>query len=126
MLYIIVCIAHYVKLKDDISGGVFSNGKISKPMTDHDRPRMHAAQGVCRRILVEAGARPDTILTTPLRGTHPSGTVRIGTLVDENLQTEAPGLFVCDASFFPEALGRPTVLTIIGLGKRLAKQLLQH
>jgi choline dehydrogenase-like flavoprotein len=115
-----------IKLKDDISGGVFPNGKISKPMTDHDRPRMRAAEEVCRRILVEAGARVDTLFTTPLRGTHPSGTVRIGTLVDKNLQTEARGLYVCDASVFPEALGRPTVLTIIGLGKRLAKRLQQH
>jgi choline dehydrogenase-like flavoprotein len=114
-----------IKLKDDISGGVFSNGKISKPMTDHDRPRMRAAEEVCRRILIEAGAKPETIFTTPLRGTHPSGTVRLGTLVDENLQTEIQGLYVCDASVFPEALARPTVLTIIGLGKRLAKHILQ-
>jgi choline dehydrogenase-like flavoprotein len=114
-----------IKLKDDVSGGVFPNGKISKPMTDHDRSRMRAAEEVCRRILIEAGARPETIFTTPLRGTHPSGTVRIGTLVDENLQTEIQGLYVCDASVFPEALARPTVLTIIGLGKRLAKNILQ-
>jgi choline dehydrogenase-like flavoprotein len=112
-----------IKLKDDISGGVFPNGKISKPMTDHDRPRMRAAEEVCQSILIEAGARPETIFTTPLRGTHPSSTVRIGSLVDENLKTEVPGLYVCDASVFPEALGRPTVLTIIGLSKRLAKML---
>ena len=43
--------------------------------------------------LVEAGARPETIFTTPLRGTHPSGTVRVGKLVDETLQTEIEGLF---------------------------------
>ena len=113
-----------IKLKDDVSGGVFPTGKISKPMTDHDRPRMRAAEEVCRRILIEAGARPETIFTTPLRGTHPSGTVRIGTTVDQNLQTEIQGLYVCDASVFPEALARPTVLTIVGLGKRLAKNIL--
>lgn len=113
-----------IKLKDDVSGGVFPNGRISKPMTDHDRLRMRAAEEVCRRILIEAGARPETIFTTPLRGTHPSGTVRVGTLVDENLQTETQGLYVCDASVFPEALARPTVLTIIGLGKRLAKNIM--
>jgi choline dehydrogenase-like flavoprotein len=112
-----------IKLKDDVSGGVFPDGKISKPMTDHDRPRMRAAEEVCRRILLKAGARPETIFTTPLRGTHPSGTVRVGTLVDENLQTEIQGLYVCDASVFPEALARPTVLTIIGLSKRLAKHI---
>ena len=112
-----------IKLKDDVSGGVFPDGKISKPMTDHDRPRMRAAEEVCRRILIEAGAKLETIFTTPLRGTHPSGTVRVGELVDENLQTEVQGLYVCDASVFPEALARPTVLTIIGLGKRLAKHI---
>jgi len=112
-----------IKLKDEISGGVFPDGKISKPMTDNDRPRMRAAEEVCRRILLEAGAIADSIFTTPLRGTHPSGTVRIGTIVDENLQTEVQGLYACDASVFPEALGRPTVLTIIGLGKRLSKRL---
>jgi choline dehydrogenase-like flavoprotein len=63
---------------------------------------------------------------TPLRGTHPSGTVRIGEMLDDNLQTEIQGLYVCDASTFPEALARPTVLTIIGLGKRLAKHLLSE
>ena len=112
-----------IKLKDEISGDVFPDGKISKPLTDNDRPRLKMAEDVCHKILIEAGAQPDTIFMTPLRGTHPSGTVRIGTMLDTNLQTETPGLYVCDASVFPEALDRPTVLTIIGLAKRLAKHL---
>jgi choline dehydrogenase-like flavoprotein len=32
-------------------------------------------------------------------------------------------LYVCDASVFPEALGRPTVLTILALGRRLARSI---
>ena len=113
-----------IKLKDEVSGGVFPNGKISKPLTKNDRPRLKAAEDVCRKILVEAGADPDSIFMTPLRGTHPSGTVRIGRMLDQNLQTEIEGLYVCDASTFPEALDRPTVLTIISLAKRLSKHLL--
>jgi len=112
-----------IKLKDEISGGVFPDGKISKPLTDNDRPRLKMAEDMCHKILIEAGAKPDTIFMTPLRGTHPSGTVRIGEMLNTNLQTETPGLYVCDASVFPEALDRPTVLTIIGLAKRLAKHL---
>jgi choline dehydrogenase-like flavoprotein len=46
-------------------------------------------------------------------------------MLDENLRTEVENLYVCDASCFPEALDRPTVLTIIGLGKRLGEHLLQ-
>jgi choline dehydrogenase-like flavoprotein len=112
-----------IKLKDEISGGVFPDGKISKPLTANDRSRLAQAEEVCREILIEAGAERSSIFMTPLRGTHPSGTVRLGTMVDQNLQTETPGLYVCDASVFPEALDRPTVLTIIGLAKRLAKHL---
>jgi choline dehydrogenase-like flavoprotein len=112
-----------IKLKDSISGGVFADGKISKPLTGNDRERQMMAEDVCHKILIEAGAKPDTIFTTPLRGTHPSGTVRIGEMLDNNLETEVKGLYACDASTFPEALARPTVLTIIGLGKRLARTL---
>lgn len=112
-----------IKLKDDLTGGVRPNGSISKPLVDADRERLASARRVADRILVEAGADPQQLFATPLRGTHPSSTVRIGTLLDNDLQTEYNGLYVCDASVFPEALGRPTVLTIIGLGLRLARRL---
>lgn len=112
-----------IKLKDEISGGVFPDGRIRKPLTPRDRERLAEAEGVCRRILVRAGAEASSIFRTPLRGTHPSGTVRIGTHVDRELATPVRGLFVCDASVFPEALDRPTVLTIVALGKRLARHI---
>ncbi|MBK7919662.1 MAG: GMC family oxidoreductase [Chloroflexi bacterium] len=113
-----------IKLKDEISGGVGVNGRIHKGLTAHDRQRMARAEAVAGRILRQAGCDPDTIFTTPIRGTHPSGTVRLGTMLDTNLQTEIENLYVCDASVFPEALARPTVLTIIALAKRLAAHIL--
>jgi choline dehydrogenase-like flavoprotein len=113
-----------VKVKDEISGGITVEGRISKPTTEQDRYRMNHGLIVSRRILTAAGCDPDSIYATRLRGTHPSGTVRIGQMLDENLQTEVRNLYVCDASTFPEALCRPTVLTIIGLGKRLSDHLL--
>jgi choline dehydrogenase-like flavoprotein len=112
-----------IKLKDEVSGGVFPDGTISKPLTEGDRSRLAGAEDICRKILVRAGADPDSIFTSPLRGTHPSGTVRLGSMLDRDLRTEVEGLYVCDASTFPEALGRPTVLTIIGLARRLGKHL---
>lgn len=115
-----------IKLKDEISGGVFADGTISKPLSKTDSFHLKEAEEISRKILIEAGADPATIFTTPSRGTHPSGTVRIGTMLGTDLQTEVKGLYVCDASTFPEALGRPTVLTIIGLAKRLAKQILHE
>jgi len=71
--------------------------------------------------LIEAGAKKSSIYMRSLIGTHPSGTIRIGSMLDTHLKSEIDGLYVCDASVFPEALDRPTVLTIIGLGKRMDK-----
>jgi choline dehydrogenase-like flavoprotein len=113
-----------IKLKDEISGGIYPDGKIRKPLTAADTERLNDAFEVCRRILIEAGAKKSSIFMRPMIGTHPSGTARIGDLVDTDLKTEAEGLYVCDASVFPEALDRPTVLTIIGLAKRLSKHLI--
>ena len=115
-----------IKIKDDISGSISLDGEISKPMSERDQYRLNHGAIVARQILVRAGAAPDSIFMTPLRGTHPSGTVRLGQMLDDNLQTEVAGLYVCDASTFPEALDRPTVLTILALGKRLAAHLLAN
>ncbi|HRQ39142.1 MAG TPA: GMC family oxidoreductase N-terminal domain-containing protein [Chloroflexota bacterium] len=115
-----------IKLKDEISGFVRAQPRgftVSKGLTEDDRQRLAVAETVAGRILRQAGCDPDTIFTTPLRGTHPSGTVRLGEMLTTNLETEISNLYVCDASVFPEALARPTVLTIIALGKRLAAHL---
>ena len=110
-----------IKLTDELSGGVDASGRVDKGLTERDRARLAAAEVVARRILAQAGCDSATFVTTPLRGTHPSATARIGSVVDENLHTEIRGLYVCDASVFPRALGRPTVLTILALGRRLAR-----
>lgn len=115
-----------IKLKDDISGYVRAKKRgftIRKGLTPHDQQRVAQAEQTAARILRKAGCDPDTIFSTPLRGTHPSGTVRIGEMLTTNLETEIQNLYVCDASVFPEALARPTVLTIISLAKRLAEYL---
>jgi len=115
-----------IKLKDDISGAIYPDGKISKPMTPGDNERLNLAYTVCKKILVEAGASRSSIFMRPFIGTHPSGTVRIGTMLNTDLQTEIDGLYVCDASVFPESLDRPTVLTIISLAKRFANYWLER
>jgi hypothetical protein len=115
-----------IKLKDEVSGALESERRISKPFTPGDQRKLDRAAEVARRILVKAGADPASVFITPMRGTHPCATVRIGDVLDHGLQTEIENLYVCDASAFPEALDRPTVLTIIGLGKRLSEHLLAN
>jgi choline dehydrogenase-like flavoprotein len=114
-----------IKVTDEVSGIVSIERRISKALTERDRERLHHATVVSRQILVKAGCDPDSIFVSRLRGTHPSATVRLGEMVDGNLQTAVKNLFVCDASVFPEALGLPTVLTIISFAKRLSDHLLK-
>ncbi|MFW6206645.1 MAG: GMC oxidoreductase, partial [Gemmatimonadota bacterium] len=112
-----------IKIKDRVSGEIAPDGSIDKPLAEEDRRRLDHGIGVARRILERAGCDPDATVVSPLRGTHPSATARIGELVDRSLQTPVKGLYVCDASVFPEALDAPTVLTIIALGRRLGEHL---
>jgi choline dehydrogenase-like flavoprotein len=112
-----------IKLRDELSGGIDSRGRVSKGLTKSDDERLARAEEVARRILLAAGCAGDTMIRTPLRGTHPCATARIGDVVDTHLQTRVHNLHVCDASVFPEALGRPTVLTILALARRLARRL---
>jgi choline dehydrogenase-like flavoprotein len=114
-----------VKIKDDASGKVTPTAVV-KHNTARDVELL--AQGSARAgtILKEAGVDPRTLVSTPARGAHPGGTAAIGDVVDKNLETDISGLFVADASVFPEAPGAPPLLTIVALAKRLAKYLVNE
>ena len=65
------------------------------------------------------------IFKTIYLAAHPGGTVKVGDIVDSNLKTEYDNLYVCDCSVIPEAWGMQPTNTIIALGKRLSKHLLE-
>jgi len=46
--------------------------------------------------------------------------------VDKNLETRIKGLFIADASVIPQAPGRPPILTIVALAKRLSKNIVEE
>ncbi|WP_298502224.1 FAD-dependent oxidoreductase [uncultured Methanobrevibacter sp.] len=114
-----------VKTPDDAKGYVHSDGFIQKVNTINDI--RYLAQGVATAgmILEKAGVDPKTISSTVYRGAHPGGTAAIGKVVDSNLETEIPNLYVCDASVLPVAPGKPPILTILALSKRLADYLIR-
>ncbi|MEN4017463.1 MAG: GMC oxidoreductase [Methanobacterium sp.] len=111
-----------VKIKDQPSGKV-TQSDVIKFNTANDVALLAKGSAIAGSILTEAGVNPKTLVSTCARGAHPGGTAAIGQVVDKNLQTEIEGLYVADASVFPEAPGAPPVLTIIALAKRLAKHI---
>ena len=84
---------------------------------------MNGYEKACK-ILKNAGAR--NVYKTWYTATHPGGTVKINDIVDSNLETEIDNLFVCDCSLIPAAWGMPPSLTLLALGKRLGKYLMNR
>ncbi len=112
-----------VKTSDEAKGYVTDDGDVVKINTIQDI--RYLAEGVATAgfILCEAGVDPSTIGSTVYRGAHPGGTAPIGKVVDSNQETEIKGLFVSDASVLPVSPGKPPILTILALSKRLADYL---
>ena len=115
----------FCKMHDDDQGQVLIDGKMSKVYTQEDLLRQNYARAVTRQILIAAGCSPDDIHYSPTILGHPSGTIKIGQLLDANCESlDIKNLYACDTSVFPEAPGMPPVLTLICLAKRLAAYLL--
>lgn len=113
-----------VKTPDEAKGYVHSDGFIQKENTINDIRYLAEGVATAGMILQKAGVDPKTISSTVYRGAHPGGTAPIGKVVDSNLETEIPNLFVCDASVLPISPGKPPILTILALAKRLADYIL--
>ncbi|HON79568.1 MAG TPA: GMC family oxidoreductase N-terminal domain-containing protein [Spirochaetota bacterium] len=110
-----------VKIRDSLGGKLTDSGGVRKGLAPEDRMKLDRGYEAARKILEKAGARG--IFRTWYLAAHPGGTVKIGDLLDSNLRTEYENLYVCDCSVIPEPWGLPPVMTLVCLGKRLAKHL---
>ena len=112
-----------VKTPDECKGYIDDDGEVHKINTITDIRYLAEGAATAGFILEKAGVDPKTIGSTVYRGAHPGGTAPIGKIVDSNLETEISNLFVCDASVLPISPGKPPILTILALSKRLADHL---
>ena len=112
-----------VKTADECKGYVSDDGDVVKINTIQDIRFLAEGYATAGLILEKAGVDPKTIGSTVYRGAHPGGTAPIGKIVDSNQETEIEGLFVSDASVLPISPGKPPILTILALSKRLSDHL---
>ena len=110
-----------VKIKDDLGGRLSDRGGVRKVLSGRDRMKLMHGYERARKILKRAGARG--IFRGWVVASHPGGSVKVGHLLDSDLKTEFDNLYVCDCSVIPEAWGLPPTLTLVSLGKRLARHL---
>jgi len=109
-----------IKAKDHL-GGRISGNFIKKPFTKDERGKLMHGYERAKKILANAGAKD--IFKSWWIASHPGGTCKINDIVNSDLKTEYDNLYVCDCSVIPDEWGRPPVLSILGLGKRLARHL---
>jgi choline dehydrogenase-like flavoprotein len=110
-----------IKARDSLGGRITDSGGLRKGLSDSDRRILKRGYSRARDILMNAGARH--IYKSWYIAAHPGGTVKINEIIDSDLKTEYDNLYVCDCSVIPDGCGIPPTLTLIGLGKRLAKHL---
>lgn len=109
------------KIRDDSVGSIDKKGNLSKTLTAKDREKLEKGIKMSKEILIGSGINPGSIRQTYVQGAHPGGTAAIGRIVDSNLQTKVRNLYVCDGSVLPVSPGKPPILTIVALAKRLSK-----
>jgi choline dehydrogenase-like flavoprotein len=112
-----------IKISDELDGQIFLDGRISKPRTKRDVYRLEWGAAAAEKILIKAGCDPYNIDHSGVIIGHPAATVRVGKLVDSNLETSVKNLYCCDTSVIPDAFGVPPTLIIVALGKRLSRRL---
>jgi choline dehydrogenase-like flavoprotein len=109
-----------VKVRDELGGRLSAGGGIRKRLSSSDRDKLASGEALAKRILAAASATH--IHTTARFAAHPGGTAKIGEVVDSKLRTKFENLYVCDCSVIPEALGVPPTLTLVALGKYVARE----
>ncbi len=110
-----------VKIRDDIEGRIDPHGRPWRRFGPGDRLKMRAGVEQARAVLKAAGSGKPYV--SPWVAAHPGGSVRLGEMLDERLSCHSPNLHVCDASVIPEPWGLPPTLTLLALGRELARRL---
>ena len=113
-----------IKLADSETGTADSRrGRTDKGLSHRDRQRLAEAEALCRTILADFGADPTSIFTGTLNAGHPGGMIPLTVADAQSLHPARlpDGLYVADASLFPQSLGNPPILTILALARRTAR-----
>lgn len=110
-----------LKFADTCIGTIDSRGHVEKTLTKVDVDLIKEGYKKAVDILLKLGVPAESVVATSLKGAHPGGTAAVGEVVDNNFESRIKGLYVCDASVIPEAPGRPPILTIVAIAKKVAK-----
>lgn len=106
---------------DGLGGSVNNNGTFQKTLTSNDQEKLKSAERIASRIIKNAGAK-SLFYCGPDAG-NIGGFLKIPNHIDKNMESKVRGLYVCDGSVIPDSVRVYPTLTLVCLGKYLAKHL---
>jgi choline dehydrogenase-like flavoprotein len=111
-----------IKLADSEVGSVDRRQRVSKSLSARDKLRLAVATESCVEILARFGARRQSLFLGTLNAGHPGGTVPLSGRERHPFHADhlPENLYVADASLLPQSLGKPPILTIMALARRVA------
>jgi len=113
-----------IKVRDSLDGMANIDDSFSKPIDYNIQATLNKSTAICQEILARAGCNWKEMRNTCVIAAHPGGTMRIGNLLDKDLQTQIKNCYCMDTSIIPEPWGLPPVVTLVGMAKRLSKKIL--
>jgi hypothetical protein len=111
-----------IKLADRPEGAVTSRG-VRKILYPEDRARLDGAVALCQEILSRLGISKEKTFLGTINAGHPGGMLPLTARESLSFHHDAlpKNIYVADASLFPRSLGKPPILTIIAMAKRVGR-----
>jgi len=111
-----------IKVADRPEGSVSSHG-VRKTLYPEDRARLDEGIACCREILSRFGIPKEQTFLGTINAGHPGGMLPLTPRESVSFHHSAlpENVYVADASLFPVSLGKPPILTIIAMAKRVGR-----
>jgi len=111
-----------IKLADEPAGEAGARG-IRKSLSREDKRGLAEAVELTTELMVRAGVRKDGIVRGLINAGHPGGMFPLTPAEKDSFHPPAlpPNVYIADASLLPDSLGKPPILTIVALAKRVGR-----
>jgi len=111
-----------IKLADD-SRGFVPGRSIRKSLSPADRQRMEGAIRLCEDIFNKLGVPKERTFPGTLNAGHPGGMLPLTRAEAVSLHSPIlpDNVYLADPTLFPAALGRPPILTIMALARKVCR-----
>jgi len=111
-----------IKLADRSEGSITSRG-VRKILYPEDKAKLEEGVALCRNILSRLGIPEDKTFLGTINAGHPGGMVPLTDRESVSFHHSAlpENVYVTDASLFPYSPGKPPILTIIAMAKRVGR-----